>query len=105
MSSFRDPFWTWDTKPKKKKHWLYRKCRKPAKFVKIFLQFAIGAGLVFLLMVKLYHTLFPPYYPSPRVAELLEIKTLELVANALEYSAGIELAFTLFTEGPDEAVE
>ena len=27
------------------------------------------------------------------------------MAIALEYSAGIELAYTLFTEGPDEAVE
>ncbi|EMF0745076.1 hypothetical protein V2E82_002440 [Klebsiella aerogenes] len=39
------------------------------------------------------------------VAYLLEIKTLVYVASALAVSCGIQLAYMLITDGPDEAVE
>ena len=32
------------------------------------------------------------------------VATLEIIGNALIYSTAIELAYTLFTDGPDEAV-
>jgi len=111
MSSFRIPFWV--ISRQKTVHPLYRKCGRVAKAVKIVLQFIIGFGLAVLLLAKLFFTLIPPSWfkltavpdAAPRIQQLVTLPTLELVAIALEYSAGIELAYTLFTEGPDEAVE
>jgi hypothetical protein len=103
MSTFRDPFWTWEPRSQKKKHGLYKRFGPWAKSAKIRLQFVIGAGLVILLGVKLVCSLFR--LSCHLVQPLVALNTLQLVANALEYSAGIELAYTLFTEGPDEAVE
>jgi hypothetical protein len=66
-----------------------------------------GLSLTVLLVVKAIFSLVPSLVGPLwwRADELRSIPTLELVAIALEYSAGIELAYTLFTEGPDEAVE
>jgi hypothetical protein len=105
MSSLRDPFWRRTPETPKKEHRLYAKWRDHAKYAKIVLQFWIGIGLVLLLLIKLFCTLAHWHCDAPLIHQLVDLKTLELVANALEYSAGIELAYTLFTEGPDEAVE
>jgi hypothetical protein len=45
------------------------------------------------------------HYLSPAIKFLVTLPTLELVGIALAYSSGFELAYTLFTAGPDEAVE
>ena len=94
-------------RPVKKEHFLYKKCRPFMETLKILLQFIVGLGLIILLIGKAIVSLvggsgWPPWLHAN---ELRSIPTLELVAVALEYSAGIELAYTLFTEGPDEAVE
>ena len=93
--------------PGKKEHPLYKRFRPVAERIKISLQFLVGFGLIFLLVVKAIFSLIPSLVGPLwwRADELRSIPTLELVAIALEYSAGIELAYTLFTEGPDEAVE
>lgn len=103
MSAFRDPFWTWKPYSPKKKHYLYKKYGRRAKRIKIRLQFIIGSVLVVLLIVKLLCS--PFRFSHHLIQQLVDLNTLQLVAKALEYSAGIELAYTLFTEGPDEAVE
>jgi hypothetical protein len=104
MSAFRDPFWTWEAQtPTKKKNRLYKKYGNWAKSAKIYSQFIIGSGLIILLAVKLFCSVFR--LSCHLVQPLVALNTLQLVANALEYSAGVELAYTLFTEGPDEAVE
>ena len=36
---------------------------------------------------------------------VFRLPTLDMVGQALAYSAGIELAYTLFTPGPDEALD
>ncbi|MGE1159074.1 hypothetical protein ACQJ0H_09790 [Pantoea agglomerans] len=41
----------------------------------------------------------------PLVAHIRHIKTLTYVANALAISCGLQLAYMLITEGPDEAIE
>lgn len=41
----------------------------------------------------------------PLIAHIRHIKTLTYVANALAISCGLQLAYMLITEGPDEAVE
>jgi hypothetical protein len=103
MSSFRNYLST-DSRPKRG-HALYRKCGPVAETVKIVLQFLIGIGLVLLLLAKPFSTLAPWHGVALRIQQLVALPTLELVAIALAYSSGFELAYTLFTEGPDEAVE
>lgn len=41
----------------------------------------------------------------PLVTHIRHIKTLTYVANALAISCGLQLAYMLITEGPDEAIE
>ena len=77
---------------------------------KILLQMGIGVTIVLLLAIKALshsaylHDLFESNLPVPaRLA--WEHKTLEIVGKGLAYSAGIDLAYMLFTPGPDEAFE
>lgn len=117
MSSFRRPFGT--NSRRKTEHateqTLYEMCGPWAKKFKIGLQFLIGIGLALLLLAKTFVAvsflgpplcrLIPWVCRALRIQQLVALPTLALVAKALEYSAGFELAYTLFTEGPDEAVE
>jgi hypothetical protein len=71
---------------------------------------AIGATIALLLIIKILshsaylHHLFEVYLPVPTLLAW-EYKTLEIVAKGLAYSAGVDLAYMLFTPGPDEAFE
>jgi hypothetical protein len=103
MRSLRKPSWA-NSKPKTE-HALYRKCGPVAETVKIILQFLIGIGLALLLVAKPFYTLIPWHGAALQIQQLVAFPTLELVAIALAYSSGFELAYTLFTAGPDEAVE
>jgi hypothetical protein len=103
MRSLRKPSQT-NSKPKTE-HALYKKYGPVAETVKIILQFLIGIGLALLLLAKPFHTMIPWHGAAPRIQQLVALPTLELVAIALAYSSGFELAYTLFTAGPDEAVE
>ena len=58
-----------------------------------------------LLILKLLCPVIPWLGASLRIQSLVKPPPLELVAIALAYSSGFELAYTLFTAGPDEAVE
>jgi hypothetical protein len=96
-----------------KKHRLYKKHGDRAKTSKVRLQMAIGIGLTILVGAKLACWLdwfeiswlkaFGQHFLH--TDKLLWMGTLEIVARALAYSSAVELAYTLFTEGPDEAVE
>jgi hypothetical protein len=78
--------------------------------LKIVLQMLIGLTIVVLLAIK-----FASHFPGVHAwleHELTvpmqfawEHRTLEIVANGLAYSAGVDLAYMLFTPGPDEAFE
>ena len=77
---------------------------------KIVFQMAIGTTIALLLVIKALshsaylHDFFELNLPVP--AQLAwEHKTLEIVAKGLAYSAGVDLAYMLFTPGPDEAFE
>lgn len=86
-------------------HALYQWLGGPAESVKIALQMIIGAGIVGLLILKVASSFgLPSWLPGPVTATLKQ-DTLEIVAHGLMYSAGVELAYMLFTPGPDEAVE
>lgn len=80
------------------------------------LQKLIFLGLIVVLCVKGFFEILQSlgfYSQDPAelrnsnsyVAYLLEIKTLVYVASALAVSCGIQLAYMLITDGPDEAVE
>ena len=92
---------------KKQPHPLYKLAEPWMESCKIFLQFFIGFSLVLLLVIKALYFflhLFFHLHLAP-MDSLVALDTLELVAKALAYSAGIELAYMLFTDGPDEAIE
>lgn len=78
-----------------------------AKTLKIVIQMIIGLILVILLTSKLFCHVFQYDYPSwlSYIKSIHSLNVLEIVSRALAYSTGIELAYMLFTPGPDEAIE
>src|SRR5258708_1338146 len=87
-----------EKRPEKRK--LYSICQPYAETVKIVLQMIIGGILVLLLLLKALNLLGVPVLTS-----LANKNPLEIVIYALFFASGIELAYMLFTPGPDEAVE
>ncbi len=90
-----------------KHHPVYTEYRFRAEGIKILLQMVIGVCLTSIVIWKLLYRVFglPSGFWRFRPDWLLQMKTLDLVGHALAYSSAIELAYTLFTPGPDEAVE
>lgn len=93
------------SKPEKVLYDTFRPC---AETIKIGLQMFIGVLLVFFLGTKFIFHFFNIGYDWSKWLGYLEyihsLKTLIIVSSALAYSAGIELAYMLFTPGPDEAI-
>lgn len=96
-----------------KEHKLYKKFEPKAEMFKIAAQMVVGCLIVLSLAAK---TLFYFFETSDncggetsniwfKIGELLHSHPLEIVAFWLAISAGLELAYMLFTDGPDEAVE
>jgi hypothetical protein len=84
-----------------KSHPVYNAYRFRAEGIKIILQMLIGSALAGILVIKLICRAVgwgARYWA-------FQMTTLDLVGHALAYSAGIELAYTLFTPGPDEALD
>lgn len=86
-------------------HPLYKKYKPVAKLWKVRLQMLVGAAIPLLLFVRLML-----YFSSSPgeifvLGVLADQHPLHIVSYALAISAGIELAYMLFTPGPDEAVE
>ena len=81
--------------------------KSKARSVKIIFQMMIGLGLAILIVLRLWWRIkganCAPLSTGFRLFCRLGI--LDLVGQALLYATGIELAYTLFTPGPDEAVE
>ncbi len=83
----------------------FKRCERIAWRLKTGLQMLIGVSIVALLAAKLgLHAWVPPYVPE-LWDWLQKTPSLEIVGAALAISAAIELAYMLFTPGPDEAVE
>lgn len=92
------------------------KLAKKMRTVKTSIQFCIGAVLIFILSVKgitevlqtfdviKEERLWPATGLSPLVTHILSIHTFGYIASALAISAGIDLGYMLFTDGPDEAL-
>jgi len=65
----------------------------------------IGAGLALLVSLKLLNHLGLGFSIPFLTEQVYSRPTLDIVGLALGYSSALELAYALFTEGPDEAVE
>lgn len=86
-----------------------------AKKIKTYLQYVIGTYLFIVIGIKAYYFIFPyrnellnnEYctYIVHFILHTLNTKFLNIVSQSILVSAGIELAYMLFTPGPDEAIE
>jgi hypothetical protein len=76
-----------------------------AEAVKIVLQMFIGTGLAVLISLKLLNHLGIGFAVPFLTEQVYNRPTLDIVGLSLGYSSALELAYALFTEGPDEAVE
>ncbi|SRR6266436_1068161 len=79
---------------------LYDIFRPSAQNIKIILQMLVGVILTVLVILKIIN-----YVGHPIPIILLTTQTLGIVGVALIFSTVFELAYTLFTPGPDEAVD
>ena len=79
---------------------LYKILQPYAKNLKIIVQMAIGVFIAIVIVVELWF-----YALDPIPIQLLAAQTLGIVGLGLIISTAFELAYTLFTDGPDEAVE
>lgn len=76
---------------------LYHAADPRAQWVKALVQMAIGVGTVIAVAVLVCF----PAFRHGGIAEL----ALRVVAAGLALAAVVELTYTLFTEGPDEALD
>jgi DNA-binding XRE family transcriptional regulator len=74
---------------------LYGKVQPPAEFFKGLIQIAIGIVVIFLFARQCIS------YKHIKIVH----SALSLVAYGLAVSAAVELAYTFFTKGPDEALD
>jgi hypothetical protein len=83
---------------KRDRNFPYRGWQRVAYWLKVRLQMLIGAYAVFLIIKQSTFT-----GHGPRLLEAKE--SISLIGNGLAMAAVIELAYTLFTPGPDEALD
>lgn len=85
---------------------IYKGRRALAESVKVRVQMLIGLLIFITLLAKIVLYLCPiEEYKFHLLNDIQGKTTLSLVAIGLAYSAGIELAYMLFTPGPDEAID
>ncbi len=90
----------WDLKAED----IYTLMRPQAKKVKVSLQMIVGIILVILLLLKAISYL-SQFWGGFWLPVFALIGPLDLIGYGLLFSTGIDLAYMLFTPGPDEAVE
>jgi hypothetical protein len=82
-------------------YWLYDIAEPVARFLKVILQMGIGVTAVALI----WRMVFLAWHDEHK-NNLPDIEaTLTVIAAALAIAAAVELAYTLFTQGPDEAID
>lgn len=86
--------------------WLYYKLDSPVRFIKVILQMIVGAGIFTILILKIISIMFKAqlvlFFPNDIIL-LIQYNSLKMVSRALAISTGFDLAYMLFTDGPDEA--
>jgi hypothetical protein len=83
--------------------WLYQHFKPGAHGIKVFLQMLVGIGATAdigfqVVRFTIARSAFIPTVPATTVV-------VQVIAYALAVAAAIELAYTLFTPGPDEALD
>jgi hypothetical protein len=76
---------------------LYGHTDKPAQWIKAVVQMIIGVATVIAVAILVW-------FPNLRTGGIAEL-ALRTVASGLALAAVVELTYTLFTEGPDEALD
>jgi hypothetical protein len=82
-----------------------------AKWIKTKVQWIIGLVILLTIIAKSILIILKGFvashdwFPLKPISPLAEFGMLELVGGALAFSASMDLAYMLYTEGPDEAVE
>jgi hypothetical protein len=83
--------------------WLYRHGQPSAHAVKVVLQMIVGVGAVIDIGRHVAHAIAIRTVSSPLAPST--VVSVRIIAYALAVAAAIELAYTLFTPGPDEALD
>jgi hypothetical protein len=83
--------------------WLYRKAKPWAYGIKVFLQMIVGVGAVIDIAWHVERSVSTHKGGAPFAPNIMT--SVAVIASALAVAAAIELAYTLFTPGPDEALE
>jgi hypothetical protein len=83
--------------------WLYRKTRPWAHGIKVLLQMIVGVGAVIDIAWHVEKSVSTHKGTTPFAPTIAT--SVSVVASALAVAAAIELAYTLFTPGPDETLE
>ena len=83
--------------------WLYRTLKPGAHGVKVLLQMLVGVGAVLDIGVQVNR--FVDVHASLVPTALSTAAVVHVIAYALAVAAAVELAYTLFTPGPDEALD
>lgn len=88
---------------------LYRFAARPAYLVKVICQMLLGLGLAIAMVTKIYMFILTDYQCEVDGSTLGNsircTNTLAILAYALALSAGFELAFRLFSEGLQGAID
>lgn len=92
-----------ETEPRKfrlRGWWLYGHLKEPAQGVKVLLQMIVGViGSVAVILAVLSDIY------GDKSPKIIEQHVLVIIAVSLAVAASLELAYTLFTPGPDEAID
>ena len=82
---------------------LYREARPWAHGAKVVLQMLVGIGAVVDIVWHVIHSV--AHHTGPALLVPSPAGIIGVIAYALAVAAAIELAYTLFTPGPDEALD
>ena len=103
-SSYSDTLLDWPSSRKAPGRALYRKLKPWAYLSKVFLQMVVGVGAAAYIGWYTYQYLATPHTGFGPSLDTVS-GAVNVIAFALAIAAGIELAYTLFTPGPDEALD
>lgn len=86
-------------------HALYQKYGRWAESVKITIQMCIGIILGIALLLQVIAYIIGLFSVNPFSNFFISYNPLDIIAFGLFFSTGVDLAYMLFTPGPDEAID
>jgi len=85
-------------------HALYQTYRPWAESLRITIQMLIGCVLGIAVLIDSIVFLYSSLGGSP-AQSIVQFNPLDIIAYGLFFSTGVDLAYMLFTPGPDEAID